>query len=114
VYLVWIQALRLFQCAHVCRHLMVRVLVGPPRCTLCRYTTLFRSWAWRAEISRATTKRRSGARPISWTGVMMKSHHFWMPPCVGQDRKSTRLNSSHVIISYAVFCLKQNNRLEEL
>src|SRR5690606_39311553 len=36
------------------------------------------------------------------------SKHGWCPDCVG-DRKSTRLNSSHVKISYAVFCLKKKN-----
>src|SRR5258708_12746055 len=70
----------------------------PPRSTLFPYTTLFRSdrrcnavgWPghrWRSRTSSATTA------PL---GV-------WLTP----DRKSTRLNSSHQIISYAVFCLKK-------
>src|SRR6266496_3755666 len=59
----------------------------PPRSTLFPYTTLFRSRPRRA----STPSRRPSARP----GAR------------GRDRKSTRLNSSHVEISYAVFCLKK-------
>src|ERR1041385_9467579 len=64
--------------------LMIR---RPPRSTLFPYTTLFRSGAqWEA----AHHDREPGAA---------RRHH--------QDRKSTRLNSSHGYISYAVFCLKK-------
>src|SRR2546426_2113615 len=70
----------------------------PPRSTLFPYTTLFRSigarWA-RRRRSRATASQNAAARP-----------HV-IPP--DQDRKSTRLNSSHLVISYAVFCLKKKN-----
>src|SRR5438552_11379555 len=64
----------------------------PPRSTLFPYTTLFRSSLGRAvrgDAERADRRDRTS-----------------LPPCV-QDRKSTRLNSSHQIISYAVFCLKK-------
>src|SRR6266446_9001723 len=67
--------------------LMIR---RPPRSTLFPYTTLFRS--------RALPGHRppgQGPRPV--------------PPRV-RDRKSTRLNSSHLVISYAVFCLKKKNK----
>src|SRR5215471_2317532 len=64
--------------------LMIR---RPPRSTLFPYTTLFRSCPHRRERA----LQRGVARP--------RRH--------GQDRKSTRLNSSHVEISYAVFCLKK-------
>src|SRR5690606_41401408 len=37
-------------------------------------------------------------------------HAFWVPRVAGKDRKSTRLNSSHVKISYAVFCLKKKKK----
>src|SRR5690625_6661155 len=64
----------------------------PPRSTLFPYTTLFRS-------STCATK---------WSTIALS----WMTCASGGDRKSTRLNSSHVAISYAVFCLKKKN--EEL
>src|SRR5436309_11043889 len=64
----------------------------PPRSTLFPYTTLFRSLLVRP--------------PAGLLGV-----HPDVPvaPPEGRDRKSTRLNSSHVKISYAVFCLKKKN-----
>src|SRR6476660_8933789 len=66
----------------------------PPRSTLFPYTTLFRSAG--AGVDASADDRLDGAheRPSS------------------ADRKSTRLNSSHQIISYAVFCLKKKNNLE--
>src|SRR6185436_20525960 len=65
--------------------LMIR---RPPRSTLFPYTTLFRS--------RDRRRRRHLPRPFRRRRAQ-----------TGQDRKSTRLNSSHQIISYAVFCLKK-------
>src|SRR3989337_3422256 len=65
--------------------LMIR---RPPRSTLFPYTTLFRS------------SRRTAVPP---------SEGRCCHPRYGQDRKSTRLNSSHGSISYAVFCLKKKN-----
>src|SRR5256885_6375350 len=79
----------------------------PPRSTLFPYTTLFRS----SPQSRAST-----ARP-EFRGTpanQFPSHTF---PCTSRDhraardRKSTRLNSSHLVISYAVFCLKKKKKL---
>src|SRR5690625_6334342 len=61
----------------------------PPRSTLFPYTTLFRSRRSRRARGR---RRRGGTRPTRHPSP---------------DRKSTRLNSSHVAISYAVFCLKK-------
>src|SRR2546426_8995493 len=76
----------------------------PPRSTLFPYTTLFRS-------------RRQRPRPGA-----KSDHHIWVlrradrgrtevaggePERRRRDRKSTRLNSSHLVISYAVFCLKK-------
>src|SRR5438874_8480773 len=61
----------------------------PPTSTLFPYTTLFRSPWW----TRCAPPTRSG----------------W-PPSARRDRKSTRLNSSHVEISYAVFCLKKKKK----
>src|SRR2546426_10957367 len=72
--------------------LMIR---RPPRSTLFPYTTLFRSistHASRAQPARASrTRLRVVALPV-------------------RDRKSTRLNSSHLVISYAVFCLKKKKK----
>src|SRR2546422_7871964 len=78
--------------------LMIR---RPPRSTLFPYTTLFRS------VMSYTANRRKreiairialGAKPVDTLLLLL-----------GQDRKSTRLNSSHGYISYAVFCLKKKN-----
>src|SRR2546430_13328514 len=79
-------------CMHFFFFLMIR---RPPRSTLFPYTTLFRSAAGRS-------------RPpcsIRWPPMLPSSSPT---PCSG-DRKSTRLNSSHSQISYAVFCLKKKN-----
>src|SRR5258708_25624221 len=71
----------------------------PPRSTLFPYTTLFRSCLARAARERGIDAER---RRYSVGG----SHRR-----VGiRDRKSTRLNSSHQIISYAVFCLKKKKK----
>src|SRR5256885_3880871 len=86
--------------------LMIR---RPPRSTLFPYTTLFRSSAGRARgrADGGPTRprpppghRRRHRRP----GHLARQRHRR-----GADRKSTRLNSSHLVISYAVFCLKKKN-----
>src|ERR1022692_4742970 len=61
----------------------------PPRSTLFPYTTLFRS------------KRSPSAPTCTGCG--------WPRATISGDRKSTRLNSSHLVISYAVFCFKKKN-----
>src|SRR5436305_7416040 len=73
----------------------------PPRSTLFPYTTLFRSY-----------HRREGGP--AWLGIA-GAIGTGAGACLlllAPDRKSTRLNSSHVRISYAVFCLKKKNRLK--
>src|SRR4051812_49888468 len=70
---------------------------GPPRSTLFPYTTLFRS-AHEREL------RRLDADVIEVDGS--RAVHCNRPTSI-TDRKSTRLNSSHMSISYAVFCLKK-------
>src|SRR5258708_18842653 len=70
----------------------------PPRSTLFPYTTLFRS---------VTLLRRDEQVPL--TGADVKAASAGAPSAV-RDRKSTRLNSSHQIISYAVFCLKKKKQ----
>src|SRR5258708_25475443 len=79
----------------------------PPRSTLFPYTTLFRSRnAVAIGIFETKCKSRLGVAGI---GLGEQARH---PGCAGiqGDRKSTRLNSSHQIISYAVFCLKKKNK----
>src|SRR5690349_23767541 len=77
----------------------------PPRSTLFPYTTLFRSHVDPRSVpvpvrsaARPRSRRRAECETISCERSM---------DCRGLDRKSTRLNSSHVEISYAVFCLKK-------
>src|SRR5258708_29573932 len=70
----------------------------PPRSTLFPYTTLFRSRTTLARLSRATTN------------AVLSEVHWRQTSVLERDRKSTRLNSSHQIISYAVFCLKKKTQ----
>src|SRR2546426_2733832 len=69
----------------------------PPRSTLFPYTTLFRSSVGRFPIRFELEKYRNRYRYFH--------KHYGMSGLI--DRKSTRLNSSHLVISYAVFCLKK-------
>src|SRR5256885_11113642 len=73
--------------------LMIR---RPPRSTLFPYTTLFRSAA-----DRLDDLREAGRESVEHRAVL------------NTDRKSTRLNSSHLVISYAVFCLKKKTTTDE-
>src|SRR5256885_11379786 len=77
----------------------------PPRSTLFPYTTLFRSSQPIADTQRLVTLiGRSGYPP--WAPDVQAAS--WnTSPSACRDRKSTRLNSSHLVISYAVFCLKK-------
>src|SRR2546430_12345483 len=95
----------------------------PPRSTLFPYTTLFRSPAdgssWVAETAVVIGKVRLRRETSIWFGAVLRGDNEWIE--LGErsqiqdnatlhtdpgDRKSTRLNSSHSQISYAVFCLK--------
>src|SRR5688572_32070199 len=89
----------------------------PPRSTLFPYTTLFRSALMKPpgrQIGRRAVKIRQGYLPtlgvqclgVGGLTVGGAAGHA----DVGQDRKSTRLNSSHSQISYAVFCLKKKRK----
>src|SRR5256885_7447705 len=77
----------------------------PPRSTLFPYTTLFRSRLPAGRPPRTGQDPRLGggrhSGPVEAGGAVGGRH-----PAL-QDRKSTRLNSSHLVISYAVFCLKK-------
>src|SRR5437879_10552854 len=74
----------------------------PPRSTLFPYTTLFRSAAATVVVARAVF----GPGRAEHTGA----HRDLGPIRGSEDRKSTRLNSSHRCISYAVFCLKKKGK----
>src|SRR2546426_7548785 len=80
----------------------------PPRSTLFPYTTLFRSLkrqSWDVVLSDYSMPAFDAPAAL----VLLQQHSEDIPFIVvsGRDRKSTRLNSSHLVISYAVFCLKK-------
>src|SRR3712207_7100388 len=94
----------------------------PPRSTLFPYTTLFRSRTWRNVVPPLQRLRQQCDVPggqgvpgerhlqrivgkLAFRGMDVECHLVR----VDEDRKSTRLNSSHANISYAVFCLKKKN-----
>src|SRR6266540_4639506 len=79
--------------------LMIR---RPPRSTLFPYTTLFRF------ATRRSAHRRDGSWVLARTRRASASRSRGRP-----DRKSTRLNSSHITISYAVFCLKKKKKTKQ-
>src|SRR5256885_4612273 len=83
--------------------LMIR---RPPRSTLFPYTTLFRSML-------AVTGASQGGGLSLACAALEPRVKLAAPiyPFLSEDRKSTRLNSSHLVNSYAVFCLKKKNRL---
>src|SRR5437870_9629214 len=78
----------------------------PPRSTLFPYTTLFRSQ--RPGRRHRRRRVRTEPRPRPAHGVPERRDRR------AQDRKSTRLNSSHVAISYAVFCLKKKKKTYQI
>src|SRR2546430_10326820 len=75
----------------------------PPRSTLFPYTTLFRSSTRIHRVVNGSEARRNTARAFENDNQMVERRKA--------DRKSTRLNSSHSQISYAVFCLKKKKPL---
>src|SRR5438552_6685914 len=93
-------------------HLFFFMIRRPPRSTLFPYTTLFRSR--RLEPAELPGAPKQVGRDRAEGGVRVDH----LPRGVGRggggrrDRKSTRLNSSHQIISYAVFCLKKKKKTE--
>src|SRR2546422_3963111 len=91
----------------------------PPRSTLFPYTTLFRSHRLEAEVgtvrqnhgdvSRAIFQRAVNGNRIRHPAIRIRAAVHIIKTACG-DRKSTRLNSSHGYISYAVFCLKKKKK----
>src|SRR3712207_8958284 len=96
----------------------------PPRSTLFPYTTLFRSLNWNRIVPGTIRSVMRGQAPVIRSDGTFIRDYFYVEdgaaaymllaekmatdPSI-QDRKSTRLNSSHANISYAVFCLKKSN-----
>src|SRR5438132_8362216 len=83
----------------------------PPRSTLFPYTTLFRSQCQFARCSPGCASQRRFEIAEAQVGLFPvlrdQSQRILGARTFHQDRKSTRLNSSHTVISYAVFCLKK-------
>src|SRR3712207_7872783 len=79
----------------------------PPRSTLFPYTTLFRSLHTRLSLGRGAALRPGGAGAGGGESGARQGGGRHDGAVAGPDRKSTRLNSSHANISYAVFCLKK-------
>src|SRR5438477_774426 len=78
------------------------MLRRPPRSTLFPYTTLFRSQHL-GQVLRDEHLLEAAAKPVGKDAAVPRLGR-------GRDRKSTRLNSSHMSISYAVFCLKKKKQ----
>src|SRR5256885_10425079 len=97
----------------------------PPRSTLFPYTTLFRSpEIWHQPRMRVGRKSASGLRLTTKVFQLLRADAAFQEGRISaqqlenfrreSDRKSTRLNSSHLVISYAVFCLKKKNKYHHL
>src|SRR5207253_8984763 len=83
----------------------------PPRSTLFPYTTLFRSALAEQDVRRRHAHAVERDLRVPMRRIVVPEH--WEHPPdrdARRDRKSTRLNSSHVAISYAVFCLKKKKK----
>src|SRR5256885_6879526 len=83
----------------------------PPRSTLFPYTTLFRSAGGRRRVEHRGDVGAGRGDPAEF----LAGQRYWAAGLLGAqvvlDRKSTRLNSSHLVISYAVFCLKKKKNV---
>src|SRR5438034_1945749 len=97
--------------------LSLSIILRPPRSTLFPYTTLFRSRA----IEYTNKNPEEGVKTLCKSNASLcaddkalatnvDEQRLQIPLYSNPDRKSTRLNSSHTVISYAVFCLKKKNK----
>src|SRR5260370_5579522 len=98
-----------------CKQIFFLMIRRPPRSTLFPYTTLFRSRHGARRRRRGESRdgrRRGGCAPCG--RARFRPRHS-APARRGrkEDRKSTRLNSSHTLISYAVFCLKKKKEARD-
>src|SRR3712207_8985061 len=89
----------------------------PPRSTLFPYTTLFRSNAYTSDRPKVPQTLRDARDAFAGSAIAraglgdeVVDHYTNMADVELEDRKSTRLNSSHANISYAVFCLKKKKK----
>src|SRR5438034_5203328 len=94
------------------------MLRRPPRSTLFPYTTLFRSHATPIAEHYAALRGAVSRCEYTWKGHMLEIRTGPLLSASGEisgclDRKSTRLNSSHTVISYAVFCLKKKKKQKQ-
>src|SRR5207253_6241145 len=107
--------------AHLFFHFFSLLLRRPPRSTLFPYTTLFRSRLsrpkpkpeqpnWRRCGRKKPARSPRSERPSRPRIFNSSAQVEYFSDRVEEDRKSTRLNSSHVAISYAVFCLKKKTK----
>src|SRR5436190_12240384 len=84
------------------------MLRRPPRSTLFPYTTLFRSRNQRFDARNPLAPQKDLLTQAQYGGTIEGPiRRRIVPALTSPDRKSTRLNSSHTVISYAVFCLKK-------
>src|SRR5438034_8084176 len=92
------------------------MILQPPSSTLFPYTTLFRSVVTiaRRQAASGVASRVKGDVSLTWTGRFRRLARLGAGRRsnrgISADRKSTRLNSSHTVISYAVFCLKKKKK----
>src|SRR3712207_8740359 len=86
----------------------------PPRSTLFPYTTLFRSKHGSRHAHHGKRDGKGAVHHVGSTLEVRRALRVRTPRelAAGEDRKSTRLNSSHANISYAVFCLKKNKNAQ--
>src|SRR5205807_10207399 len=102
----YIESLSSYYGTYFIYHFFYIIIRRPPRSTLFPYTTLFRS---SPKASRSLSSVDSSCTPCSAQPLRHTRPSAWSSTVSGEDRKSTRLNSSHLVISYAVFCLKKKN-----
>src|SRR5260221_3847671 len=90
----------------LCCYFFFLMIRRPPRSTLFPYTTLFRSLGVALALSALALLLALAALVV----ILRRPSGRSLASASRRDRKSTRLNSSHTVISYAVFCLKKKNK----
>src|SRR2546426_7114799 len=85
----------------------------PPRSTLFPYPTLFRSRELENQVYRLALFASGDSLTLKDAQGDVEFFRVRLSPEANRDRKSTRLNSSHLVISYAVFCLKKKKNFSE-